>query len=97
MDSLAEGRSLLLATDSGRAAGAAMEEGNGSSGSAAEQDSGAGALESSLSTGASGCTCPGEEDFWTTGSSFGDSSGGMKSGDQSFQVINATYVVSVTK
>lgn len=82
MDSLAEGRSLLLATGSGRVAGAAIEEGKGSSGSTVEQGSGTGGLDSSLSTGASGCTSPGEEDFWTTGSSFGVSSGRMKSGNE---------------
>ena len=78
VDSLAEGRSLLLATDRGRVAGAVIEAGKRSSGSTVEQGSVTGVLASSLSTGASGCTSPGEEDFWTTGSSFGVSSGRMK-------------------
>ena len=83
-DSLAEGPSLLLAAVGGTEVGTAMEEGKGSSGSTVEQGSGMGALDSILSTGASGCTTPGEEDFWTTGSSFGVSPEGTKSGNTNF-------------
>lgn len=70
-DSLVEGRSLLLATDSGRVVGAAIVEGKGGSGSTVQQGSGPGLLDSSLSTGASDCRSPGEEDFGTIGSKFG--------------------------
>ena len=76
----------MLAAASGRARGAAAVAGKGSSGSAGGEGSVAGVLASSLSTGASGCTIPGEEDFWTTGSNFGVSSEGGKrkrrSGDE---------------
>lgn len=74
VDSLVEGRSLLLATDSGRVVGAAIVEGKGGSGSTVQQGSGPGLLDSSLSTGASDCRSPGEEDFGTIGSKFGVSS-----------------------
>lgn len=84
VDSLAEGPSLLLAAERGTVVGTAIEEGKGSSGSTVEQGSGMGKLDSSLSTGASGCTSPGEEDFWATGSSFGVSPEGTKSGNTNF-------------
>ena len=59
------------------------EAGRGSSGSlAGDLGSVSGELASGLSTGASGCTSPGEEDFWTTGCSFGASSGRRKSTDE---------------
>lgn len=74
VDSLAEGCSLALAAATGRAAGPASEAGKGSSGSRAGEGSDTGVLASSLSKGASGCTSPGEEDFWATGSNFGKSS-----------------------
>lgn len=73
-DSLAKGCSLLLAADSGRVVGAVVVEGTGSSGSTVEQGSGPGALDSSLSAGASGCTSTGEGDFGTIGSRLGVSS-----------------------
>lgn len=74
VDSRAKGGSLLLAADSGRVVGAATVEAKGSSGSAGEQGSGAGALDSRLSAGASGCTGAGEGDLGTLASRLGASS-----------------------
>lgn len=86
MDSLAEGRSLVLATATGRVTGRAREAVKGSSGSGAGEGSDAGVLASSLSKGASGCTSPGEEDFWATGSNFGKSSKRRKENDFRMQL-----------
>lgn len=66
--------SPALPTGSGTVTGATAGAGEGSSGSTGSEGSVTGALVSNLSTGGSGCTSPGEEDFWTAGSNFGVSS-----------------------
>lgn len=67
--SLAEGPALG-AVGGGAAVAAAWK---GSSGSTEEEGSDTETSASSLSRGASGCRSAGEEDVWTTGSSFGKS------------------------
>lgn len=91
VDSLAEGRSLALATVSGIATEAVSGAGKGGSGSTVEEGSVTGAVASSLSTGTSGCTSPGEEDLWTTDSSFGVSSGRRKSADKYLKILKKKH------
>lgn len=67
--SLAEGPALA-AVGGGVAVAAAWK---GSSGSTEAEGSDTETSASSLSIGASGCRSAGEEDVWTTGSSFGKS------------------------
>lgn len=96
VDSLAKGGSLLLATDRGRVVGTVIVEGKGSSGSTVEQGSGPGVLDPSLSTGASDCTSPGEEDFATFGSRFGVSSR-RKSGELHFGPLHTCLNLQLLK
>lgn len=92
-DFLAKGGSLLLAADSGRVVGAVVVvAGKGSSGSTVEQGSGPGALDSSLSAGASGCTSAGEGDFGTLGSRLGVSSR-RKSRELKFGTLNLQFFI----
>ena len=96
VNSLAGGRSLLLATVSGRLTGVVSEAGKGSSGSTVAGGSDTGVFASSLSKEASGCTTPGEEDFWTTGSNFSISSEKRARRTDCFRIQPVKVQITVT-